>query len=341
MCRGSNWKPARSWRVPEIPRAGLRRRIWRRQLSETPPRVVRFSDCRHSLAVAPRILLSSPRYYREREEKLAPPGEQPKAQARQRGRLPKCEPSYGHIGNRMEALFQKELELKKYHHRFVPQLTNAPLTGSARLTYSTNGFWIPCTSLGPEINIGFERLWSEFPEYDCATIIPDPSGFALQLGRDFGNQYGDGSIRVDAVAILRAAKIVHPFIEAGAPAPEDVVVVRHGRVAYVDKAVELIERYPPELQSTVLPFVKRTGFVEQKEYRFTVSLGGEPKRQRICVDVSNELRGLVGGYFESWPERVRNSFRHFLLCKLWRHYVKSCCYLVLRGTMVVFYRVGI
>ena len=94
------------------------------------------------------------------------------------------------------------------------------------------------------------------------------------------------------------AKIAHRFIEAGAPAPEAVVVVRHGRVVYVDEAADLIERYPPELQSTVLPFVKRTRFAGQKEYRFTVSLGGELKRQRVCVDVSDELRDLAGGYLE-------------------------------------------
>ena len=199
----------------------------------------------------------------------------------------------------MEARFQKALEIKEFHRRFVPQLTNAPVTGSARLIYGTDGFWILCTSLEPEASIGFERLWGEFPEYDCATIIPDPSGFALQLGRDFGNQHGEDAIRVDAIAILRLAKIAHSFIEAGTPAPEAVVVVRHGRVVYVDEAADLIERYPSELQSTVLPFVKRTRFADQKEYRFTVSLGGDPKRQRVWVDVSDELRDLAGGYLKT------------------------------------------
>ena len=268
------------------------------QLSEIPTRVVRFSECRHSLTVAPRILMSSPLYYRELEEKSAPPEEKPKVQARRRGRLPKGETAYGRIGDRMEARFQKEFELKEFHRRFVPQLTNAPVTGSARLTCGTDGSWILCTSLEPETSIGFEKLWSEFPEYDCATIIPDPSGFALQLGWEFGNQHGEDTIRVDAISILRVAKIAHRFIEAGAPAPEAVVVVRHGRVIYVDEFADLIERYPPELQSAVLPFAKRRGFADQQEYRFTVPLGGEPKRQRISVDVSDELRDLAGGYLE-------------------------------------------
>ena len=38
----------------------------------------------------------------------------------------------------MEARFQKELALKEFHRRFVPQLTNAPVTGSVRLTYGTD-----------------------------------------------------------------------------------------------------------------------------------------------------------------------------------------------------------
>ena len=267
-------------------------------LSETPPRVVRFSDGVHSILVAPRLLLSSPRYYRELEEKSAASVVQPKAQARRRGVSPKGETAHGRIGDRMEARFQKELDLKEFHRRFAPQLTDAPVIGSARLTYGTDGCWILCTSLEPETSRGFERLWSEFPEYDCATIIPDPSRFALQLGRDFGNQHGEDAIRANGITILRMEKIAHAFIEAGVPVPEAVVVVRHGLVVYVDEAADLIERYPPEVQSTVLPFVKRPLFADQNEYRFTVSLGGEPKRQRVCVDVSDEMRGLAGGCLE-------------------------------------------
>ena len=48
-----------------------------------PPRVVRFSRSEHSIRVTPRIVLSSPHYYRDLEEQSAPPGEQ--AQARRRG----------------------------------------------------------------------------------------------------------------------------------------------------------------------------------------------------------------------------------------------------------------
>ncbi len=261
-------------------------------LSETPPRVVRFSEGVHAILVAPRLLLSSPSYYRELEEKSAASVVKPKAQARRRG----GETAHGRIGDRMEARFQKELDLKEFHRRFAPQLTDAPVIGSARLTYGTDGCWILCTSLEPQRSRGFERLWSEFPEYDCATIVPDPSRFALQLGRDFGNQHGEDAIRANVITILRMAKIAHGFIEAGAPVPEAVVVVRHGQVVYVDEAADLIERYPPEPQSTVIPFIKRPQFADQNEYRFTVSLGGEPKRERVCVDVSDELRGLIGGY---------------------------------------------
>ena len=76
-------------------------------LSETPPRIVRFSEGVHSILVAPRLLLSSPRYYRELEEKSAASVVQPKAQARRRGVSPKGEMAHGRIGDRMEARFQR------------------------------------------------------------------------------------------------------------------------------------------------------------------------------------------------------------------------------------------
>ena len=75
-----------------------------------------------------------------------------------------------------------------------------------------------------------------------------------------------------------------------------MVDVRHGQVVYSDETADLIESYPSHFQGMVLPFVKRTKFAGEKEYRFTVSLGSELKRQRVCVDVSEELRKLVAPY---------------------------------------------
>ena len=259
-----------------------------------PPGIVKFSRGERSIGVAPRIVLSSPQYYRDLEEQSAPPGEQ--AQARRRGSRPKRETGPPGIGDRMEARYQKRYELDEFHRRFAPAPVNAPVTGSAELTYGTGGFWPLCTSVEPETSRDFERLQKEFSEYDCATTISDPSALALQLGKDFGSRHGEEAVPANAYGILRLAKIARGFLGAGVPVPEAVVDVRHGQVVYSDEAADLIESYPSQVQGMVLPFVKRTKFAGEKEYRFTVSLGGEPKKQRVCVDVSEELRSLVKPY---------------------------------------------
>lgn len=260
----------------------------------TEPRgVVRFSEREHSIQVSRSIKLSSPQFYRELEECSASPGEQEPPQTRRRGRRRAHESGRPRIRDEMEARYEKKYSLEEFHSKFRPELANAPVPGSARLTYGTSGFWILCTSVEPDSSRDYERLWKAFPQYDCAIIIANPSEFALQLGKDFGSQYGEDAIHTNAIGILRQAKIAQPFIETGAPVPDAVVTVRHGQVVYDDEPASIIERYPPQFQGMVLPFVKRRTFADQKEYRFTVSLGGEPKRQRICVGVSDELRSLV------------------------------------------------
>ena len=272
-----------------------------RPMPESPPRVVRFSRSEHSIRVATRIVLSSPSYYRELEEKSVPPEGQSREGRRER--RPERETRGAGVGDKMEARYRKRYDLGEFHRRFAPALVNFPVSGSAKLTYETGGFWILCTSVEPGTSQGFERLRREFAQYDCATIITDPSEFALQLGKDFGHQHGEEAVSSDAVATLRLAKIALGFIKAGAPVPEAVVVVRHGHVVYSDEPANIIERYPERFRSVVLPFVKRTKFAKEKEYRFTVSLGGEPKRQRIWVDVSDKLRCLAAPYAKGDVER--------------------------------------
>ena len=161
-----------------------------------PPGVVRFSRSEHSTRVAPRIVLSSPQYYRDLEEQSAPPGEQ--AQARWRGSRPRRETGPPGIGDRTEARYQKRYELDEFHRRFAPAPVNAPVTGSAELTYGTGGFWILGTSVEPDTSRDFERLRKEFPQYDCATTISDPSALAPQLGKDFGSRHGEEAVPANA-----------------------------------------------------------------------------------------------------------------------------------------------
>ncbi len=193
-------------------------------------------------------------------------------------------------------MYQKQHDFSEFHRRFVPALADAQVPGSVQVTYGVDGFWMLCTSVEPGTSAAFERLRRDFAAYDCATVIPDPSEFALQLGKDFGLRHGEDAVRSDAMAMVHLATIAAGFRKAGAPVPETVVDVRHGQVVYSGEPSEVVERYPEHYRAMVLPFVKRMKFAGEREYRFTVSLGSEPKRQRICVEVSDKLRRLVAPY---------------------------------------------
>ena len=263
-------------------------------LPEIPPRVVRFSKSEHSIRTAPSIVLSSPSYYRKLEEKSAPPEQE--ARERRRKRSLEGETRGIGIGDRMQARYKRQYDIDEFHRKFVPSLADAQVSGSAQVTYDIGGFWMLCTSVEPGTNAEFERLRKEFVEYDCATVILDPSEFALQFGKDFGLRHGEEAVRSDAMAMVHLAKIAVGFIKAGVPVPEAVVDVRHGQVVYSDKPSVVVERYPQRYRGMTLPFVKRMKFAGEREYRFTLSLGSEPKRQRISVDVSDNLRCLVAPY---------------------------------------------
>ena len=142
---------------------------------------------------------------------------------------------------------------REFHRRFVPALVDTPVTGSAKATYGIGGFWMLCTSVEPRTGAEFERLQGEFADYDCATVIPGTSEFALQLGKVFGLRHGEEAVRSDAVAMVRLAKMSVGLIKAGAPIPEAVVDVRHGPVVYSDEPSQVLERYAERYRAMVLP----------------------------------------------------------------------------------------
>lgn len=74
-----------------------------------------------------------------------------------------------------------------------------------------------------------------------------------------------------------------------------LVVVDHGPVTYMDSPSGVIEKFPKADWGLVTPFVKRTRFSGQKEYRFVISIGGSggPKERSLDVTVTEELRALT------------------------------------------------
>ena len=71
------------------------------------------------------------------------------------------------------------------------------------------------------------------------------------------------------------------------------VWVTHGPVAYTDDAEPLIEPVPLLHRGAAVPFVKRLGYAHQREYRFTVSVIGEPDQETLLVPTTPELRELA------------------------------------------------
>ena len=113
--------------------------------------------------------------------------------------------------------------------------------------------------------------------YDAATLIADPSQFAKQFGIDFGNT-------------LRPSDLEHPGPTWWRLLPQ--VFVDHGPVVYTESPSDVIEKFPRASWGLVTPFVKRTHFSGQKEYRFVVSIGGlgDPKERNLDLTITEELR---------------------------------------------------
>lgn len=65
------------------------------------------------------------------------------------------------------------------------------------MIWARSDFLMFRTSVAPE-GSGLDDLRSRFPDYDCATLIPDPSAFAMQLGKDFGRQLNMKNLRLNA-----------------------------------------------------------------------------------------------------------------------------------------------
>ena len=157
-----------------------------------------------------------------------------------------------------------------------------------------------CTSVAPQ-GPGLGDLRSSFPDYDCATFIPDPSTFAMQLGKDVGKQLDVKDLRLNALEttirqlVLGQAELTTEgrLVRKG---PDTMVMVTHGPIAYCDPPERIINRFPVGRRREVIPFVKRCKYAGQREYRFVVVVIGEPKEPSFLMEITDELRSLARTY---------------------------------------------
>ena len=237
---------------------------------ETPTGLIKFSKTPHAIPESPNIQLGSSRYYREHEDDNVADDEE--------GRL---------VQRGAFSEFCKTTGVPSQ-----PGFENV----SSTVTWAMPDFLMFCTS---EFRQGrsFKELQSQFPDYDCATLITDPSAFAMQLGRDIGAKYDVKDVQFSGFdrikqMMLSCAEITRNdrLLQKGLDA---VVWVSHGPVTYCDPPEKIIKRFPIARRGEVVPFVKRGKFAGQHEYRFVVEVMGEPKVKTFLMEVSDELRRLT------------------------------------------------
>ena len=75
-----------------------------------------------------------------------------------------------------------------------------------------------------------------------------------------------------------------------------MVRVYHGQVVYTDNPAAIVESYPEERRAAVVPFLKRSQYSYQREYRFVVETHGEAVKQALSLPISDDLRMLTEGW---------------------------------------------
>lgn len=237
---------------------------------ETPTGLIKFSETPHAIPKSPNIQLGSSRYYREHEDDNVADAEE--------GRL---------VQRGAFSEFCRTTGVPSQ-----PGFENV----SSTVTWARPDFLMFCTS---EFRQGrsCKELQSQFPDYDCATLIPDPSAFAMQLGRDVGAKYDVKDVQLSGFdrikqMMLSCAEMTRNdrLLQKGLDA---VVWVSHGPVTYCDPPEKIVRRFPIARRGGVVSFVKRGKFAGQHEYRFVVEVMGEPKVKTFLMEVSDELRRLT------------------------------------------------
>ncbi len=238
--------------------------------SPETPAVVKFSERQYALPHSQSIQLATPEFYR------CCPGE-----------------DLG-IRDEKEASYIRKMDLKRFLETYNPQsdLAKAYVQGSTELTFAQDDCWMFCTSVRPTTKGLARQLGGRISEdYECGAVIDNPSEFARELGVTFGTHLADADLRLGGLdTVARYSLTLTP--ELG----EMVVRVYHGPVVYTDNPAAIVESYPEERRAAVVPFLKRSQYSYQREYRFVVETHGEAVKQALSLPVSDDLRRLTEGW---------------------------------------------
>ena len=141
-----------------------------------------------------------------------------------------------------------------------------------------------CTSLKPMSTRELEQLRNGFSS-ECVTTISDPSEFACELGAAFAANSSWADVNLSALDEL-TRRLRPP--EVG----DKVVWVFHDPVCHSDHAQALVESFDVLHRTAVVSFIKCRVFAWQKEYRFTVKINGEPRRNEFFLPIPQETGDL-------------------------------------------------
>ncbi len=271
--------------------------------------VVKFAESQYAIPNSSNFRLASAKYYREYEEA---PDPQPGSSRLRNGssqRHRRDETNVVGIADPEEGQFLETLQLDEFCRKYgVASRTDFEHVTTS-VTWGVPDFWMFCTSSMPDTSWDFQKLQARFPRYDSATIIADPSRFAVQIGKDFGRSFSEDDLRIhglDALKqlVLRMNSRVSLYSDsAGKYIVEPrrfgtVVRVTHGPVFYTDHPAHLLDRLSLVERGNVVPFVKRKKFEGDQEYRFLVEPIGEPMKQEFFMPISDQIRSLAKPYSE-------------------------------------------
>ena len=169
------------------------------------------------------------------------------------------------------------------------------------ITWADHNVFMYCTSITPNTSLK-RKLQREClsADYDFGTRIASPSCFATQLGYEFGKQ-------VDFEKKLKPDPPGWHLINAHLRRQsecfgEHLIHVDHGPVCYLpeEKIERMMNRVFDSRSSQVLPFLKRTGYQGQQEYRFVITVQFQrianhkgTENQTFLLKVSDKLRNLM------------------------------------------------
>ena len=238
----------------------------------TPPGVVKFSKKEHAITKGTHIKLGTSRYYREYEGDTAGIADPEEGRLVQRGWL-------------LDFCVKNGVSPQPWFEQV-----------SSTVTWARADFLMFCTSALKE-GRALAGLRDRFPDYDCATVIPDPSAFAMQLGKGVATQFNMEQVQLSVFDKIRRMKLSEAEITREGSllrkGLDALVSVYHGPVMYCDPPEKIVNCYPVERRGEVVPFVKRGDFAGDWEYRFVVDVMGEPEESEFLMEITDELRSLT------------------------------------------------